>query len=168
MMALIDDHVPVFCYEIFHLAFALETLNQRNVNLACSPFFASADVPYSVQRQVKVESQAFAPLVKQLLPVHYDKCADRALGDDSRRQDGFSECRWCTDNADFPFRRLLKGVRLKRAQRPGELDVDWVATNALVAQDDTNPVCRQEFPQFGQTASIEEVPSAAENLQRRR
>jgi hypothetical protein len=117
MMALIDDHLAVLCYEVLHLAFALETLNQRDVNLACSPLFASADLPDSRHWQVKVKCQAFAPLVKQLLPVHDDERVDRPLSDDSRCQHRLAECRWRTDDADFVVDRLLKGIRLKRASR---------------------------------------------------
>jgi hypothetical protein len=64
MMALIDNYLAVICYEVLHFAFALETLNQRNVNLACSLFLSSANVPYSLYWQVEIKCQALAPLVK--------------------------------------------------------------------------------------------------------
>ena len=55
MMAFIDNHLAVFCYEVLYFAFALETLNQRYINLACSPIFSSANLANSLQWQVKIK-----------------------------------------------------------------------------------------------------------------
>src|SRR5262249_12811437 len=66
VMALIDDHLPIFSYDVVHHALAIQALEKRDVDRASRPPATRTDLANIFQRKIQKSRKTFPPLVEEL------------------------------------------------------------------------------------------------------
>lgn len=91
VVAFVDDEVAVVGDEVFHDAFADETLDDGNVDLSGKFFATTAEAADLFLFEIKELGKALDPLVHELLAMDENESVDAALCDEPGRENGFSE-----------------------------------------------------------------------------
>src|SRR5271154_4520042 len=86
-MAFVDDDMAVLRDQVLRLTLSMETLNERDVDIACLLCFSPADLADTINRQVEECGQPLAPLVQKLSAMdQYQRvrpsCRDQVRGSD--------------------------------------------------------------------------------------
>src|SRR5580698_8095535 len=74
MMAFIHNNVPVVGDQVVHDLFAVQALNDSNVNNATCPSPTASDLADTFDGQIQECRESLAPLVQQLPPMDENEC----------------------------------------------------------------------------------------------
>src|SRR3974377_2195732 len=72
-MALIDDYLPIFGYNVIHRALAIQALEKRDVDRASRLPATRADLADIFQRKIQKNRKTFPPLVEELSAMYQNQ-----------------------------------------------------------------------------------------------
>src|SRR6476619_1963954 len=130
---------------------AMQTLKYRDVNVSASFRLAAANLADLVDLNIKEHCQPFAPLIKQLLPVHHDEGIHFTLRDQPSRDRSLAKRSGGTDEPLVMRYNLEDGFLLGWTQGAVKLDLNGLAHQPLVAQYRFDPMAFEEREHLGQT-----------------
>src|SRR5213594_1055884 len=99
MMAFVNDQMSILRNTIIDNALSHETLDHSDINFSCRLAAPASDPANVTATHVQEGLQALHPLVEQLPSVYQHESIHTALGNQPRGNNGFSECRRCSQNA---------------------------------------------------------------------
>src|SRR5215469_2985131 len=153
MMALVNNHLSIFGYKILDLSFAMQALNNRYVDASGSFGFAPADLADFVDWNFEEHSQAFPPLIEQLLAVHHHQGVGLAFRDQPCRHCRLAKSSRCADEPIVIGRDLHYRFLLGRPQSPVELGVNRDSCKPFVAQARLDSVSFKKSTNFTETTA---------------
>ena len=131
-MTLINNHVSIVGDDVFHLALAMQALNQCYIDHARASQLASGDVAHGFQGKVEKYRKPLPPLIQQLLPMDQNQNIHASSCDDVRGDHCLAEGGRCAEDSDVVFQQRRDCVRLLSSQLAQELRVDLLAGKSLI------------------------------------
>src|ERR1035438_145872 len=133
-MTFIHNDVTVICDQVVHNLFAVQALNDGNINYTTCASPTTANLTNAFDRQIKKCREPLAPLIQQLPPMDENKCVHFPFGNKPCRDDGFPEGCRCAQDTVVGCKHGIGGGLLFGAKLPVEIRLNRVANKSLIVE----------------------------------